>query len=98
MCKFTTTKKTKENRISAIARLSSFSYNVFLQNFRIDGELTNVKADGLGAYKVNAGDFALIGMKIMLNLTWSQIFASTNYSFEGKINNDMNIFGKGDIT
>lgn len=63
---------------------------------KLDGLLTNVKVDGLSAYDVNQGDFKLIGPKLIMNISWPMIAASTNYSIEGKADN-FEIYGHGEM-
>ncbi|XP_070148855.1 uncharacterized protein [Polyergus mexicanus] len=61
---------------------------------RLDALLTNVKVDGLSTYNVNHGDFQIIGMKLVMNLSWPLIIASTNYAMKGKADN-FEIYGNG---
>lgn len=62
----------------------------------MDALLTNVKVDGLSAYDVNKGDFKLIGLKLIMNVSWPLIIASTNYAMKGKADN-FEIYGKGEM-
>jgi len=62
----------------------------------LDALLTNVKVDGLSAYDVNKGDFKIIGLKLIMNVSWPLIIASTNYTMEGKADN-FEIYGKGEM-
>ncbi|CAL1678640.1 unnamed protein product [Lasius platythorax] len=62
----------------------------------LDALLTNVKVDGLSAYDVNKGDFKLIGLKLIMNVSWPLIIASTNYAMEGKADN-FEIYGEGEM-
>ncbi|KAM0728096.1 hypothetical protein ACS0PU_005565 [Formica fusca] len=63
---------------------------------KLDALLTNVKVDGLSAYNVNHGDFKIIGMKLMMNLSWPLIVASTNYAMKGKADN-FEFYGNGEM-
>ncbi|XP_072763699.1 uncharacterized protein [Anoplolepis gracilipes] len=62
----------------------------------LDALLTIVKVDGLSAYNVNKGDFKLIGLKLIMNLSWPLITASTNYNMMGKVDN-FEIYGNGEM-
>lgn len=68
----------------------------FRHTFSLDALLTNVKVDGLSAYDVNKGDFKLIGLKLIMNVSWPLIIASTNYAMEGKADN-FEIYGEGEM-
>ncbi|KAL6424494.1 hypothetical protein ACFW04_009919 [Cataglyphis niger] len=68
--------------------------NIDDEMLKLDALLTNVKVDALSTYNVNHGDFKIIGMKLMLNLSWSSIVASTNYAMKGKADN-FEIYGNG---
>ncbi|XP_032688116.1 uncharacterized protein LOC116852158 [Odontomachus brunneus] len=64
---------------------------------KLDAILTNIDVRGLSSYKVNSADFQLIGMKLMANLTWEHINASTDYNATGLIGVDIPLFGDGVI-
>ncbi|XP_070515049.1 uncharacterized protein [Cardiocondyla obscurior] len=58
--------------------------------------LTNVTVNSLSSYNVSSADFSLFGLKANVDLIWSSIAASTNYSMNGQIL-AFNTYGNGEI-
>ncbi|EFN89509.1 uncharacterized protein LOC105184252 isoform X2 [Harpegnathos saltator] len=67
------------------------------KDINLDALLTKVNMQGLSGYKVNSGDFRLIGLKVVMDLTWPLIYAVTNYSMNGTVGGTVALYGKGDI-
>ncbi|GAB1869687.1 Circadian clock-controlled protein [Camponotus japonicus] len=66
------------------------------ETIKLDALLTNVRVDALSGYDVNKGDLEIIGLKLVLNISWPLIAASTNYSMKGKVEN-FEIYGNGEM-
>ncbi|XP_032688115.1 uncharacterized protein LOC116852157 [Odontomachus brunneus] len=80
-------------------RSEKMPINIDLEDMiKLDAILTNIDARGLSTYKVNSADFQIIGMKVMANLTWEHIYASTDYNMTGLIGGEMPVYGDGAIT
>lgn len=63
---------------------------------KLDALLSNVRVDALSGYDVNKGELQIIGLKLILNISWPLIAASTNYAMKGKVEN-FEIYGNGEM-
>lgn len=76
--------------------MTGFLFSFFRHIFSLDGNLKNVKVDGLSSYKVNYADFKIFGLKVQMSLTWPLVVTRTNYSVKGDAFG-FDVFGTGDI-
>ncbi|XP_014471627.1 PREDICTED: uncharacterized protein LOC106742839 [Dinoponera quadriceps] len=61
-------------------------------------DLFDVDVRGLSEFDVNKGEFEMLSMKLVIDLTWPLVYATANYNINGTLGGEMPIFGKGDIT
>ncbi|KOC62517.1 hypothetical protein WH47_04177 [Habropoda laboriosa] len=66
--------------------------------FSVNGTLDNVRANGLSNYKVNKGDFAIVGLKANVSLTWDDISIMTKYNVKGTLIDSIPFFGNGNLS
>lgn len=63
---------------------------------KLDALLTDLYSRGLSEYTVIKGDFVLIGLKIVMSLSWPLVHAKTNYAMKGQVS-EFPIYGNGDM-
>ncbi|XP_011265930.1 uncharacterized protein LOC105257176 isoform X1 [Camponotus floridanus] len=66
------------------------------ETMKLDALLSNVQVNALSGYDVNKGDLQIIGLKLIVNVSWPLIAASTNYAMKGKVEN-FEIYGNGEM-
>lgn len=69
----------------------------FLLLHRVQGTVDHLRAAGLSNFKINRGDFSLIGIAVNIDLSWDEIALMTKYDLKGTLLDDMSFFGKGNI-
>ena len=64
---------------------------------RLVGDLKNIHARGLSDYKVNRGDFSIIGLVVNVSLLFNDIDLTSKYNVNGTLMNEINLYGHGII-
>ncbi|OAD52998.1 hypothetical protein WN48_11084 [Eufriesea mexicana] len=71
--------------------------NLDQEAVRLRGYLDNLVATGLSEYKVNRGDFTIIGIKANVSLLWEKIDIAAKYSVNGTLADYISVYGNGNL-